>query len=292
MILFAPATGEEFMDLFIEILKAIFIGIVQGITEWLPVSSTGHMIIANEFVKLDVSDGCWDLFEVITQLGSIFAVVILFFDKLNPWSKNKNVEMRKRTWSLWFKVVVAVIPAAIIGLLLEDWLDENFYNPVVVAVALVVYGVLFIVIERVNINKKYKVEDVYDINYPTALKIGCFQVLSLIPGTSRSGSTILGASTVGVSRTAAAEFSFFLAIPVMLGASALKVFKAFALDGVTLTSTEIAVLIAGTITAFAVSMVAIKFLMSFVKKHSFESFGWYRIGLGIVLIVYFLIKNI
>lgn len=278
------------METFIEILKAIFIGIVQGITEWLPVSSTGHMIIANEFVGLKVSADCWDLFEVITQLGSILAVVILFFDKLNPWSKNKDEAMRKKTWSLWFKVVVAVLPAAVIGILLEDWLDEKFYNFIVVAIALIVYGVLFIVIERVNKNKKYKVEDVYDIDYPTALKIGCFQVLSLIPGTSRSGSTILGASTVGVSRTAAAEFSFFLAIPVMAGASALKAFKAFVLDGVSLSSTEIIVLLTGTVTAFLVSMVAIKFLMAFVKKHSFESFGWYRIGLGIILIIYYIIK--
>ena len=278
------------METFIEILKAIFIGIVQGITEWLPVSSTGHMIIANEFVGLKVSADCWDLFEVITQLGSILAVVILFFDKLNPWSKNKDEAMRKKTWSLWFKVVVAVLPAAVIGILLEDWLDEKFYNFIVVAIALIVYGVLFIVIERVNKNKKYKVEDVYDIDYPTALKVGCFQVLSLIPGTSRSGSTILGASTVGVSRTAAAEFSFFLAIPVMAGASALKAFKAFVLDGVSLSSTEIIVLLTGTVTAFLVSMVAIKFLMAFVKKHSFESFGWYRIGLGIILIIYYIIK--
>lgn len=278
------------METFIEILKAIFIGIVQGITEWLPVSSTGHMIIANEFIKLDVSEGCWDLFEVITQLGSILAVIILFFDKLNPWSKNKNGEMRKKTWSLWFKVVVAVLPAALIGLVLEDWLDKTFYKFVPVAIALIVYGVLFIVIERINKNKQMKYNDVYDIDYPTALKIGCFQVLSLIPGTSRSGSTILGASLVGVSRTAAAEFSFFLAIPVMFGASALKAFKAFALDGLTLSATEIIVLIAGTLTAFIVSMVVIKFLMSFVRKHSFESFGWYRIALGIILVIYYIVK--
>ena len=278
------------MDTFIEILKAIFIGIVQGITEWLPVSSTGHMIIANEFVQLDVSEGCWDIFEVITQLGSIIAVVILFFDKLNPWSKNKDEEMKRKTWSLWFKVVVAVLPAALIGLLLESWLDEHFYNFIVVSIALVVYGVLFIVIERINKNKKYKIEDVYDIDYVTAIKIGCFQVLSLIPGTSRSGSTILGASTVGVSRTAAAEFSFFLAIPVMLGASALKVFKAFVLDGLSLNLTEWIVLLTGTLVAFAVSMVVIKFLMNFVRRHSFESFGWYRIGLGIILIIYYVIK--
>lgn len=279
------------METFIEILKAIFIGIVQGITEWLPVSSTGHMIIANEFVKLDVSEGCWDLFEVITQLGSIFAVVILFFDKLNPWSKNKDEGMKKKTWTLWGRVVIAVIPAAIIGLLLEDWLDEHFYDFRVVAIALIVYGVLFILIERLNKNKEKKYKDVYDIDNKTSLKIGCFQVLSLIPGTSRSGSTILGSSLVGVSRTAAAEFSFFLAIPVMLGASALKVFKAFFLDGLVLSSTEIIVLLVGTLTAFFVSLVSIKFLMSFVKKHSFECFGWYRIGLGILLLTYYIIKN-
>lgn len=275
--------------MFIEILKAIFIGIVQGITEWLPVSSTGHMIIANEFIKLDVSDECWNLFEVITQLGSILAVIIIFFDKLNPWSKNKTPELKKKTWSLWLKVIVAVLPAAIIGIIFEDILDKYLYNFITVAIALVVYGVLFIVIERINKNKKMKYEDVYDIDYPTAIKIGCFQVLSLIPGTSRSGSTILGASTVKVSRTAAAEFSFFLAIPVMLGASALKVLK-FILDGSTLNTTEIVVLLTGTITAFVISLFVIKLLMSFVKNHSFESFGWYRIGLGIILIAYYIIK--
>lgn len=278
------------MQTFIEILKAIFIGIVQGITEWLPVSSTGHMIIANEFVSLKVSDGCWSLFEVITQLGSILAVVILFFDKLNPFSKNKSAVMKKQTWTLWLKVVVAVLPAAIIGLIFEDWLDKTFYKFIPVSIALIAYGILFIVIERINKNRKMRYESVYDIDYLTAIKIGCFQVLSLIPGTSRSGSTILGASTVGVSRTAAAEFSFFLAIPVMLGASALKVVK-FIFDGLTLNAVEIAVLVAGTLTAFAVSLAVIKFLMAFVKRHSFESFGWYRIALGIILILYYLIKN-
>ncbi len=277
------------MQTFIEILKAIFIGIIQGITEWLPVSSTGHMIIANEFVHLNVSDACWNLFEVITQLGSILAVVILFFDKLNPFSKRKSPELKRQTWTLWLRVIVAVLPAAIIGILFEDWLDETFYAFVPVAIALIVYGILFIIIERINKNRKMKYESVYDIDYPTALKIGCFQVLALIPGTSRSGSTILGASTVGVSREAAAEFSFFLAIPVMLGASALKVLK-FALDGASLSSTEIIVLISGTLTAFAVSLVVIKFLMSFVKRHSFESFGWYRIVLGAILIIYALVK--
>lgn len=277
------------MDIFIKVIKAIFIGIVQGITEWLPVSSTGHMIIANEFVNLNVSDGCWSLFEVITQLGSILAVIILFFNKLNPFAKSKTVEEKKRTWTLWLRVIVAVMPAAVIGIIFEDFLDKTFYKFVPVAIALIVYGILFIVIERMNKNKKMKYETVYDIDYPTALKIGCFQVLSLIPGTSRSGSTILGASTVKVSRVAAAEFSFFLAIPVMLGASLLKVAK-FMLDGLSLNSTEAIVLISGTLTAFLVSLATIKFLMDFVKRHSFESFGWYRIILGIILIAYYIIK--
>lgn len=279
------------MATFLEILKAILIGIVQGITEWLPVSSTGHMILLNEFIKLDVSEAFFELFEVVIQFGSILAVIILFFDKLNPFSKKKDDEMKKKTWTLWLKVIVAVLPAAIIGLPLDDWFQAHFYNYIAVSVALIVYGVLFIVIERRNKNKPKKYEDVYDIDYPTALKIGCFQVLSIIPGTSRSGSTILGASLVGVSRTAAAEFSFFMAIPVMLGASAYKVLKYMVKVGVALTSTEIIVLIVGTLTAFLVSVAVIKFLMDFVRKHSFESFGWYRIALGTVVIIYFLIKN-
>ncbi|MBO5286561.1 MAG: undecaprenyl-diphosphate phosphatase [Clostridia bacterium] len=277
------------MELFIEILKAIFIGIVQGITEWLPVSSTGHMIIANEFVKLQISKGAWDLFQVITQLGSILAVVILFFGKLNPFSPRKEQAEKKATWRLWLMVIVAVIPAAIIGLFLEDWLDKTFYNFITVSITLILYGILFIVIERYNKNRKMKYDDVYSLDTKTSLKIGCFQVLSLIPGTSRSGSTILGSSLVGVSRTASAEFSFFLAIPVMLGASLLKTVKAI-FEGITLNLTEIIVLIVGTLTAFLVSLVVIKFLMAFVKKHSFESFGWYRIGLGIILIIYYIVK--
>lgn len=279
------------METFLEILKAIFIGIVQGITEWLPVSSTGHMILVNEFIRLDVSDAFFELFEVVIQFGSILAVIILFFDKLNPFSRKKDDEMKKKTWTLWLKVIVAVLPAAIIGLPLDDWFQAHFYNYIVVAIALVVYGILFIVIERHNKNKSKKYEDVYDIDYPTALKIGGFQVLSIIPGTSRSGSTILGASLVGVSRTAAAEFSFFMAIPVMLGASAYKALKYMVKVGTALTSTEIIVLIVGTFTAFLVSVAVIKFLMDFVRKHSFESFGWYRIALGTVVIGYFLLKN-
>ena len=279
------------METFLEILKAIFIGIVQGITEWLPVSSTGHMILVNEFIRLDVSDAFFELFEVVIQFGSILAVIILFFDKLNPFSRKKDAEMKKKTWTLWLKVIVAVLPAAIIGLPLDDWFQEHFYNYIAVSIALIVYGVLFIVIERYNKNKPKKYEDVYDIDYPTALKVGAFQVLSIIPGTSRSGSTILGASLVGVSRTAAAEFSFFMAVPVMLGASAYKVLKYIVKVGVALTSTEVIVLVVGTLTAFIVSVAVIKFLMDFVRKHSFESFGWYRIALGTVVIGYFLLKN-
>lgn len=278
------------METFIEILKAILIGIVQGITEWLPVSSTGHMILVNEFVRLDVSDAFFELFEVVIQFGSILAVLILFFDKLNPFSRKKDEEMKKKTWTLWFRVIIAVFPAAIIGLIFDDWFQEKFYNYVAVAVALVFYGVLFIIIERRNKNKEMKYNDVYDIDCVTALEIGVFQVLSIIPGTSRSGSTILGASMVGVSRSAAAEFSFFLAVPVMIGASGYKLLKYILNVGFVFSTTELIVLIVGTLVAFVVSLVVIKFLMNFVRKHSFESFGWYRIALGVVVLGYNLIK--
>lgn len=281
--------------IFVEILKSILIGIVQGITEWLPVSSTGHMIIVNDLLPLDVSSEFWDLFEVVIQLGSILAIIVLFFDKLNPWSKNKTPELKKKTWILWHKVIIATIPTAIIGVpidLLFDYLikDSQLARILTISVALIVYGVAFIVIERLNKNKSKKCEDVYEIDYKTAIGIGCFQSLSVIPGTSRSGSTILGGSVLGVSRSAAAEFSFFLAIPVMLGASLLKAAKAVLIDQISMTGTEIVVLIVGTITAFAVSLVAVKFLMSFVKNHSFEVFGWYRIAIGAILIAYSLIK--
>lgn len=278
------------METFIEILKAILIGVVQGITEWLPVSSTGHMILVNEFVRLDVSDAFFELFEVVIQFGSILAVLILFFDKLNPFSRKKDEEMKKKTWVLWFRVIIAVLPAAIIGLTFDDWFQEKFYNYVAVAVALVFYGVLFIIIERRNKNKEMKYNDVYDIDCVTALEIGVFQILSIIPGTSRSGSTILGASMVGVSRSAAAEFSFFLAVPVMIGASGYKLLKYILNVGFVFSTTELIVLLVGTVTAFAVSLIVIKFLMNFVRKHSFESFGWYRIALGVVVLGYNLIK--
>ena len=283
------------METFVEVLKAIFIGIVQGITEWLPVSSTGHMIIAKEFVSPKVSDGCWDLFLVVAQLASILAVIILFFDKLNPWSKNKMAEEKKKTWKLWFYVIIAVVPTAILGIIIDKLIldkligDNQYIELIIISVALVVYGVLFIVIERLNKGKKFRCETVYDIDVKTALKIGCFQTLSVVPGTSSSGSTILGASTVGVSRTAAAEFSFFLAIPVMLGASALETLG-FLMDGLSLSSVDIWFLVSGSVTSFVVSLFVIKLLMAFVKKHSFEGFGWYRIGFGMLLFIYSIIK--
>lgn len=276
---------------FIEILKVFFLGIVEGITEWLPISSTGHMILVDEFLRLNVSEGFKELFFVVIQLGAILAVPIVFWKKLFPFSASSTPEEKKQIWSLWFKVVVGVIPAAVLGLMLDDFLDEHLYNFVVVAIALVVYGVAFILVERMKKDKEYRIESVYDITYKDAAIIGCYQVLSLIPGTSRSGSTILGGMLTGVSRTAAAEFSFFLAIPVMLGASALKVLKFF-LEGFRATSFELLLLAVGIAVSFLVSLVVIEFLMSFVKKHSFKAFGIYRIALGAVLIVYFLIKTL
>ncbi|MBQ7411957.1 MAG: undecaprenyl-diphosphate phosphatase [Clostridia bacterium] len=283
------------METFIEILKSILIGIVQGITEWLPVSSTGHMIIVNDLFPLKVSPEFWELFEVVIQLGSILAVLILFFDKLNPFSKKKAPELKKKTWTLWLKVIVAMIPTAIIGIPIDLLIDHLFGDHpmgmlLLICSALIIYGIFFILIERFGSKKPKIYTDVYDIDYLTAVKIGCFQSLSVVPGTSRSGSTILGASLVGASREAAAEFSFFLAIPVMLGASLLKAAKALLIDKISIGLTEIVVLIAGTLTAFVVSLVVIKFLMNFVKKHSFEVFGWYRIALGVILIVYSLVK--
>ena len=276
----------------IDIIKAFFIGIVQGITEWLPVSSTGHMILFDEFVKMNVTEEFKELFLVVIQLGSILAVLTLYFRKLNPFSKTKTKVEKKRTWVLWSKVIVAALPAAIIGLLFDDFLDEHLYRYEVVAVTLILYGIAFIVIERYHAShgNKFKIDSVDDIDYGTALKIGTAQVLSLIPGTSRSGSTIIGSMCVGVSRTAASEFSFFLAIPVMLGASALKILKYIVKVGVAFTRSEVVTLVVATVTAFAVSVFAIKLLMGFVRKHDFKVFGWYRIVLGIIVILYFLIK--
>ncbi len=272
---------------FIELLKAVLFGIVEGITEWLPVSSTGHLILLDEFVKLKVSAEFMEMFEVVIQLGAILAVILLFFHKLNPFSPKKDAVQKKDTWQLWIKVVVAVLPSAVIGLLLDDWMDEHLYNYVVVAITLILYGVAFLFVEKLNTKRPAKIDNVYNIDYRSALLIGAFQCPSLIPGTSRAGSTILGAILLGVGRGAGAEFSFFLAIPTMLGASALKLLK-FMLSGASAGATEIGVLVVGCVVSFLVSLLVIKGLMEYVRKHSFSVFGIYRIVLGIAVIGYFI----
>ena len=271
-----------------ELLKAVLFGIVEGVTEWLPISSTGHLILLNEFITLNVSDEFRSMFDVVIQLGAILAVIVLFFHKLNPFSPQKSEGEKKQTWQLWFKVVAAIIPSGIVGVLFDDWMEAHFHNATVVAIALIVYGVAFILVEQRNARRVggKTVEDVYAIDYKTALLIGCFQCLSLIPGTSRSGSTILGAILVGVGRSAGAEFSFFMAIPTMLGASAIKGLK-FLLSGVAATGTEIGVLIVGCVVSFLVSLLVIRGLMEYVRRHSFSAFGVYRIILGVVVLVYF-----
>lgn len=274
---------------FLEILKVIFLGIVEGITEWLPISSTGHMLLVDEFITLNaVDDEFKEMFFILIQLGAIFAVILLFWGKMWPFQfkdKSKPVIL-KDTFSIWFKVVVACIPGAIVTILFDDYVEAHFQTPAVIAAALILYGIAFIVIEKWNKTKTPKVETLADITYKTALLIGLFQVLSIVPGTSRSGATIIGALLIGVSRVAAAEFTFFLAVPVMLGMSALKLLK-FGFD---FTGTEIAVLVLGMATAFVVSVLVIKFLMSYIKKKDFTVFGWYRILLGAVIIVYTLVK--
>lgn len=268
----------------IEWLKVLLLGIVEGITEWLPISSTGHMILVNEFIHLNVSDAFMEMFLVVIQLGAILAVVVLYFGKLWPFTMPSKGWIKKDTWSLWFKVLVAVLPAAIIGLPFDDKIDKLFYNYQTVAFTLILYGVLFIIIENYNKGRKPRVKSFQQLSYPMAVFIGVFQVLALIPGTSRSGATILGATLLGTSRYIAAEFSFFLAIPVMFGASLLKLVK----FGFHFTGTEAAILIVGMVTAFVVSVLAIKFLMGYIKKNDFKAFGYYRIVLGALVIVYFL----
>ena len=275
----------------IEFLKAVLFGIVEGITEWLPVSSTGHLILLDEFVKLDISEAFYEMFQVVIQLGAILAVVVLFFHKLNPFSPKKTDIQKKDTWQLWFKVVVAVLPSAVVGLLLDDWMDAHLYNYIVVAVMLIVYGVAFLFVEKWNASRSFKITDVSAIDYRTALLMGAFQCLSLIPGTSRSGATILGAIILGVSRSAGAEFSFFMAIPTMLGASALKLLK-YLMEGLEASGTEIMVLITGCVVSFVVSVVVIRGLMEYVRKHSFSVFGIYRIVLGVAVIGYFAVKTL
>lgn len=268
------------------IIKTIIIGIIEGITEWLPISSTGHMILANEFIKLDVTDRFWEMFEVVIQLGAIMAVVVLYFKALFPWRFGKSKKDTILTFRLWVKIIIGCIPCAIIGLLFDDFINEKFYNPWTVAIMLIVYGVLFIVVENLHKNKMAKVEDINKLTYTDAFKVGLFQVLSIIPGTSRSGATILGGLTLGLDRKVAANFTFFLAVPVMFGASLLKIVK-FGFD---FTSSEIIVLLVGMVVAFIVSIIAIKFLLKYIKNNDFKVFGYYRIVLGIIVILYFIFK--
>ena len=274
-----------------EILKAVLFGIVEGITEWLPVSSTGHLILLNEFINLKVSQEFQSMFDVVIQLGAILAVIVLFFHKLNPFDKGKSPAKKKATWALWFKVCLAIIPSGVVGVLFDDWMDAHLHSGIPVAIALIVYGVAFIFVEKRNEGTTPKINKVWHIDYKTALLIGAFQCLSLVPGTSRSGSTILGAILLGVGRAAGSEFSFFMAIPTMLGASAIKLLK-FLLSGAAVGFGEFVLLIVGTVVSFVVSMFAIKALMNYVRKHSFSAFGWYRIVLGAVVLVYFVIKGI
>lgn len=306
---------------FLEILKAFFIGVVEGITEWLPISSTGHMILVDEFVKLQVSDEFLKLFLVVIQIGAILAVLVLYFHKLNPFSPKKDATEKRSTWRLWGMVVVGCIPAAVIGLLFDDWVNEHFYNAWTVAIALIFYGIVFIVLEwrnrvrerrllaeaqaprgkhaRVTIGADgddaeqalFRIHTTDQLDWKTALGIGIFQCLAIIPGTSRSGSTIIGGMLLGCSRTVAAEFTFFLAIPIMFGWGAVKCVKYIAEVGMAMSGNEVAVLVVGIVTAFVVSIVAIKFLMGYIKKNDFTAFGIYRIVLGVAVIAYFAITG-
>ena len=301
---------RTYMDI-LELLKVIVLGIVEGITEWLPISSTGHMILVDEFIQLKVSQDFKELFLVVIQLGAILAVVVLYWKKLWPFY-NRRLPRRtaaairrkpgwaqpiltfrerfcdKEKWILWFKIILACIPAILIGLPFDDWIEEHFMNYFVVAIALIVYGVLFIFIEKYNESREATCTDLNELSFKTAFLIGCFQVLSLIPGTSRSGSTIIGGILLGTSRTVAAEFTFFLGIPVMFGASLLKIVK----FGFEFTSTEVIILLVGMVVAFVVSILAIRFLVGYIKKHDFKAFGWYRIVLGVLVLVYFIGKSL
>lgn len=282
------------MDYILELLKVIFLGIVEGITEWLPISSTGHMLLVDEFIQMNVSDEFKEMFFVVIQLGAILAVVVLFWNKMWPFKRKdtddgvnpKGSILKKDIWSLWFKVVVACIPGAVVTLAFDDFIEEHLHTPTVIALTLIIYGIAFIVVERWNKHRVAEIKTLSDITYKTAFMIGLFQVLSIIPGTSRSGSTIIGALLIGVSRVAAAEFTFFLAVPVMFGLSFVKLLK----FGFSFTATELSILIVGMVVAFVVSLLVIKFLMGYIKKHDFQIFGWYRIILGVIVLAYFFIK--
>lgn len=268
---------------FIEIIKVIFLGIVEGITEWLPISSTGHMLIVDEFLQLNASETFKEMFFVVIQLGAILAVVVMFWNKMFPFQFKDNYKkiVKTETFSVWFKVVIACIPGAIVTIMFDDYIEAHFRTPTVIAAALIIYGIAFILVEFWNKNRTSGITKLSDITYQTALIIGLFQVLSVIPGTSRSGATIIGALIIGVSRVAAAEFTFFLAVPVMFGLSAIKILK----FGLVFTSPELLILVIGMVVAFAVSILVIRFLMNFIKKHDFKVFGWYRIALGILIIL-------
>jgi undecaprenyl-diphosphatase len=272
----------------IEVLKAVLFGIVEGITEWLPVSSTGHLILLNEFINLNVSEEFQSMFDVVIQLGAILAVCALFFRKLNPFDGGKSQEQKQQTWTLWFKVIAAIIPSGVVGVLFDDWMDTHLHNGIVVAVMLIVYGVAFIAVEKWNEHRELRYHDVNNLPWGTAMIIGVSQCLSLVPGTSRSGSTILGGILAGVSRGTAAEFSFFMAIPTMVGASGIKLLKFF-LSGVSFTAMDMLILLVGCTVSYIVSLLVIKGLMNYVRKHSFSAFGVYRIVLGIAVLLYFLV---
>ena len=269
---------------FMEILKAIILGIVEGITEWLPISSTGHMILVEEFIQLNLSQAFKEMLFYVIQLGAILAVVVIYFHKLNPFSPSKTKAEKNQTWDIWKKVIIGCIPAGVIGLPLNDWADENLLNATVVALALIIYGILFIVIENRHKDREPSITDFSQLTYMKAFQIGLFQALSIIPGTSRSGSSILGSIVLGTSRFIATEFSFFMSIPIMFGISFLKIIK----FGFNFTGLEFAVLLSGMLTAFLVSIVAIKFLIGYLKRNDFKAFGWYRIVLGAIVLIYFM----
>ena len=267
----------------LDILKAIIFGIVEGITEWLPISSTGHLIIMEELLKLDQGDAFFEMFQVVIQLGAILAVVVIYFHKLNPFSPKKTQKQKMMTWQIWIKVVIGCLPAAVVGILFDDWIDKTLYHWYVVALMLIVYGILFIVVENYQKGKEPQVTKFSELTIPMILIIGVFQMLAMIPGTSRSGATIVGALMIGVSRSVATEYTFFLAIPVMFGASLLKLIK----FGFSFTAMQVAVLLVGMVVSFAVSIVAIKFLMSYIRKNDFKVFGYYRIVLGVIVFLFF-----
>lgn len=272
----------------LEILKVIIIGIVEGITEWLPISSTGHIVLVEQLFQLNASKEFKAMFEVVIQLGAILAVVVMYFRKLNPFSRSKSPKKRHLAIELWKKIIVACLPAAMLGLLIDDWLEEHLLNGFVIAMALIIYGVLFIMIENSNKKREYSIKNVYAIDYQTALWIGFFQVLALIPGTSRSGATIIGGMILGASRSVSAEFSFFLSIPIMFGASFLKLIK----FGLHYTVAEVVYLLLGMIVSFVVSVISINLLLSWIKKNDFKFFGYYRIGLGIIVIVWYFVSTL